>query len=163
MQEREVRTTITKKKRQEQEHPTPRRKRTEQSTILDLSQGIPLEAKATVRGGRTISIVNTSKNGKRVVLSKKLVEELGSPKSIQFLQLKGKLIIGENLDDSEKFKFSKTLTCTIYNSSLVNALTKTLGLDFADVTSQTINKIRIKEATNANGDIVMVAVIRINQ
>lgn len=130
------------------------------TTPLDLSQSKPMEAKSRRKGGISISVINTSNNGKRVKFSKALVEKLDNPSEIQFRIMDEKIIIGSRFDDNEKsFKFSKAAMGVVYNSSVVASFTEVLNLDFSSVTSVTLSNIEFKEATTESGDVVLVAVV----
>jgi|GEM_PF-4750273 hypothetical protein len=130
---------------------------------LDLSQSKPMEAKNSRRGKISVCIVNTTSNGKRIKLSRELMEKLDNPSEIQFRILDEKIVIGSNLDvNEESFKFSKTAVGTIYNSSIVANFTEVLHLDFANVTSITLSNIKFRKGETKDGEIISVAVVKGN-
>jgi len=130
---------------------------------LDLSQSQPMEAKSSRRSNISITIVNTSNNGKRIKLSRGLMEKLDNPSEIQFRILGEKIVLGSNLDVNEKsFKFSKTAVGTIYNSSIVANFTEVLHLDFTNVTSITLSNIKFRKGETKDGGIISVAVVKGN-
>ena len=130
------------------------------STPLDLSKSKPMEAKSSSKGKISINIVNTISNGKRIKLSRGLMEKLGDPSSIQFRILDEKIVLGSNLDVNEKsFKFSKSTLGTIYSYSVVASFTEVLNLDFSSVTSITLSNIHFTDANTENNEVVLVAVV----
>jgi hypothetical protein len=121
-----------------------------------------------------MSVINTANNGQRIQCSKKLKSVLGGDnvKEIQFRRIGKMFIMGANLDPNDRhYRFSAKATQTIYSSAIVNALTETLGLDFSEInpntnskiTSITLTNIKVRKATNADGEVVKVVVIRRNK
>lgn len=152
------------KQEKPQETTATKNKAKEKTPLLDLSKSKPLEAKTVTRGSLSFRVVNTANNGKRVTLSKKLLEILGNPKAVQFRIMGDKMIIGCNLDENDNtFAFSKRATGTIYSSTIVNAVTEAFELNFTKLTSVTLNNIRVKKATASNGKTVKVVVVRRNR
>ena len=127
---------------------------------LDLSQSKPMEAKNSRRGKISVCVVNTPSNGKRIKLSRELMEKLDNPSEIQFRILDEKVVLGSNLDVNEKsFKFSKTAVGTIYNSSIVANFTEVLNLNFSSVTSITLSNIQLMRTTMGSDENILVAVV----
>jgi len=127
---------------------------------LDLSKSKPIETKSSRRGNISITVVNTTSNGKRIKFSKGLMEKMGSPSEIQFRIFEETIVFGSNLDDNEKnFKFSKATTGTIYNSSIVASFTDVLNLDFSSVTSITLSNIQFRRTTIGSDENIYVAVV----
>lgn len=97
----------------------------------------------------SLSIVNSSNNGKRMSFSKGLIEGLRNPKQIQFLTSKADddwfLIIGENLKAKKTFKFSPANPQVIYCGSYIQSITAEFDLDFNNRTSMTFSDIEINE------------------
>ena len=129
--------------------------------LLDLSQCTPIECKATRRGRPTLRIVNTNKHGKRLNLSRTLIEKLDNPKSVQFLLYGEKIVLGSKLDaDAPSHTFAEKPFGTIYNAQMVNAITDIFGLDFSSgKTSITLGKIKFKDAQNIKGKVVPTAIV----
>jgi hypothetical protein len=97
-------------------------------------------------GAGVMSIVN-SKNGKRVTLSKNLVEHLGNPKSVQIGLSNHQIAVAEYFSD----EYTSYSWCTggaksiIYSSELVKQLTDQYGLDFRNRTSITFAEVEYIE------------------
>ena len=131
---------------------------------LDLSTFEPLKAEAASRGKSSLRVVNTSKNGKRIILSTKMLEKLGNPDTVQFMIDSRRIVIGHELvENAENHKFSPSADGTIYNSAVVAALTDFFKLDFDSITSITLTNIGYRKTENYNGESVMVAVVRGNE
>lgn len=97
----------------------------------------------------SLSIVNSSNNGKRMSFSKGLIAGLENPKQIQFLISKTDddwvLIIGENLKAKDTFKFSPANPQVIYCGTYIQSITAEFELDFSNRTSMTFSDIEIDE------------------
>lgn len=109
-----------------------------------------VKTSSRVKGQRStlsINIVNSVHNGKRITLSKGLLEALSEPESIQFMTSKddGVLIIGKNLGVKNSFKFSETNPCVIYCSGLVNSITEEFELSYTNKTSMSFSDIEIDD------------------
>jgi hypothetical protein len=98
------------------------------------------------RGAYGISVVNSKKNGVRVVLTPKLHESLGSPKSLQFATDDDDLYIGAEIPYStQSVPFSTGIgTNIIYSRKFVNFLVKRFQLDFTQRTSMSFREIVIE-------------------
>ena len=117
-----------------------------------IKQGISLNTGIIKRGGGSkisISIINSEKNGKRMIFSKKLLEELGNPLEIQFVlsTTESCLFIGENLlPDENKYAFTKEGFNVLYCGAIIPKIVTTFGLDYSNgKTSLTFNNIEIEE------------------
>lgn len=109
----------------------------------------------SVRGTRSnaaVTIVNTTKNGKRVTLSKEVVEKLDRPESLQVGFGDGQLILGNNIlpNDSPNYKVSYTEKsgANIYAGGLVGEITEEFDLDFNGITSISFSKVSYTKAAN---------------
>lgn len=125
---------------------------------------LEVKGKGSRRGrGNTrlsLNIVSTEKNGKRMKISKGLLEELGNPSSVQISASNTALKIGENLKNCEvNFQLTGGGD-TIYRSGLIDELTEHFGLDFTDMTSLTFDEIEIK-LRHCDGEEIPFAVIQI--
>lgn len=130
---------------------------------LDLSQSKPMEAKSSNRGNITITVVNTSGNGKRIKFSRGFMGKFDNPSEVQFRIYEDKIIIGSYLSSDDKhYKLSQTSNGTLYNASIVENFTEVLNLDFSAVTSITLSNIRFKKAETEEGEVVLVAIVRPN-
>lgn len=96
------------------------------------------------------SVVNTEKHGRRVVISGKVLREMGSPKTVQFGFSKRSLVFGSTLNqDSDGFtiRYSGTKGL-IYSGPLVQEITEKFGLDFTGRSMVTFPKAKIKNVDN---------------
>lgn len=107
------------------------------------------EIKASARGGGnnsklSLSIVN-SNNGKRIMFSKGLLEELNNPTKIEFMisSEDGALIVGENLRATNSYNFSKGNEKIVYCGGIINSLTDIFNLDYKGRTSLSFSEIEI--------------------
>lgn len=75
-------------------------------------------------------------NGKRGVIAKKAMSEIGNPLKIQVLLGEDTVLFGKNLPNTDKF-FEIKKGGTIYAAKLVGELTEKYNLDFTDKTSMT--------------------------
>lgn len=133
------------------------------SKPLDLSQSKPMEAKSSSRSNIAITVVNTSGNGKRIKLSRGIMDKFDNPSEVQFRILEDKIIIGSYLSSDDKYyKLSQTSGGTLYNASIVENFTEVLNLDFSAVTSITLSNIRFKKAETEEGEVVLVAIVMSN-
>ena len=123
----------------------------EKKSIEEMVQGATqLDTTSQKKGGAgkaSISIVNSEENGKRVSLSKTLIELLENPKTIQFLVAdEERLLIGEHLgEDYTNFSFSKEGGRIIYSSSLVNELVKRFEIDYTDRVSASFDHVKVRK------------------
>jgi hypothetical protein len=85
-----------------------------------------------------MSIVNT-KTGKRITLSKKLLEELSCPKSVQIAFTEDSIIIGEKLPNNESIFNLKMSNGkgAIYSAQEVTEIRDLFDIDFSNKTSIT--------------------------
>ncbi len=95
----------------------------------------------------SLNIVNTEGNGKRIKLSKGLLNQLGNPTEVEFILNEDKsgmiLIASENGLNISKGG-------TIYSAELVQKLTESFNLDFNSHTSHSFNSITIKTDPDDN-------------
>jgi len=124
---------------------------------FDINKLRPVASKSSSRENTEvgiISIINSVKNGKRISLSKGLMQKLNCPKTIQFSFYDESIAIAENLPNN---KGSFTIKewkkqFLIYSAPLVNEITRTFDLDFEGITSKTFHEARymnIEETTVA--------------
>lgn len=113
------------------------------------------------KGGNSVksfSIVN-SNNGKRVAFSLSLLEELSSPKTLEFATdtKNRKLYVAENLGGnfkSQEIKYGGK--GIIYNSTLVEEITKAFELDFSNKTSVSFRDIDVDEDEDTGEKVIIV-------
>ena len=109
------------------------------------------------KGSYTMSIVNTSRNGRRAKLSLSLLESLGNPKSFQFaFDDEDYLIIGETIPGAtERVKFSAGADPNIaYDTSFVVLMSKKFGLDFSTRTSICFREIVVERQDYEGKEVV---------
>lgn len=116
-----------------------------------LNDVVSLDSRSTTRKGTfgksgALTIVNSEKNGKRLILSKELEEYLQLTDSIQIaIGSNEPFILVANSDDIELPRYkatrlskeNKKSRLVIYNSSLVLEIASKLHLDFSDTVSVT--------------------------
>lgn len=90
------------------------------------------EYQAKSRAG-ALSVVNTEQHGKRVKISKHLLQQIGNPASVQFSFNKNKIAVAANLRGCTVFYDVKKGGC-IYSSALVQEITQKFELDFSNIT-----------------------------
>lgn len=116
--------------------------------------------KSTTRSNQgAITIVNTKKNGKRIVFSKNILDELGNPPKILISCSDKEIAIGERLHDNENYlniKYYKSKGI-LYSSGIVNELTEIYKLDFSNRTSITFSEVKYTTYEN-----YMVAVVTVD-
>jgi len=119
----------------------------EASQEFDFNILRPAESKCSSRKSSkagVISIINSENNGKRISLSKELMQRLNCPKTVQFSFFDDGIAIAEDLPDNE---FSFTIKewkekYLIYSTQLVNEITEAFDLNFNGITSQTFHKVQ---------------------
>lgn len=109
----------------------------------------PSKMSATKEGA--LSMVN-SKNGKRIKLSKSIIEEMDSPQSVRFLVNEAQKevhIISDEMHVNAHSLTGKNSKNTLYSASLVTRLTLLFGLDYSTSTSHTFGTwtVSVKEGT----------------
>jgi hypothetical protein len=96
-----------------------------------------------------MSIVNSKSNGKRISLSKDLLDRLNNPESVQFAFNTDSVVIGEKLPIVENsFSIRKDKKGIIYASQLVEEITKEFSLDFSNRTSVTFHQAKYRTMGN---------------
>lgn len=114
-----------------------------------LSEFSPVETSSSSRSdGCTISIVNTSENGKRIKLSKMFMKILGAPETLQFKVSNDgtRIVMAEKIPGVKgHYKVSKS---NVYCGPLVDELTKQFNLDFSNRTSISFPEDQILDLTS---------------
>ena len=118
---------------------------------LDFKDLRPPKTKGQNRGipeAGVMSIINSQSNGKRIMLSKALMDKLNYPESLQFAFYDNTLVIGEKLSENQGSFYIREMSKrpVIYSSQLVKTITDVLGLDFSDRVSITLRDV-IYEST----------------
>ena len=100
--------------------------------------------KAQGRGSWAISVVH-HKNGKRVVLTPALYEELGSPEKVQFSIVADErvLLIGKELGMSNRYPVRTKNKPTVYKASLTAQIADVFQLDFTEKSSMTFSDVAV--------------------
>ncbi|THF72483.1 hypothetical protein [Cohnella fermenti] len=116
------------------------------TTKFSVQNLIPIQTKYESRDAAepsTLTIVNTSKNGKRVVLSEELLETIGSPEKIQISLIENGIAICEQFSKAGTFyrlRPTGKKRC-VYSAALVDLLTDDLQLDFNGRTSLSFREV----------------------
>lgn len=121
---------------------------------------IPSKSNGVTNGGTrggVMSVVN-AETGKRVVIKKDLLDQLGVEDKVQFSFSKGAIAIGAKIINNSNYfniKMGKNKG-NIYSSGLVSEITNLYDLDFSKSTSITFDNV---EYDNIQG--IEVAIIKI--
>ena len=105
-----------------------------------------------------VTIINTEKNGKRIVFPKVVMDKLGNPPKILISCSNKAIAVGERLPDNQNFlsiKYSRTKG-TIYSAGTVNELTEMYQLDFSNRTSITFSE--VKYTTYENHKVAIITI-----
>lgn len=126
---------------------------------------VELKGKIGRKGGgntrTSLTIVNTERNGRRIKLSKGLLEELGNPSSVQISVSDTALKIGENLKNcTNNFQLTGGGD-TIYKSPLIEQITEHFGLDFSERSSLTFDDVEVK-LRRCNDEEIPYAIVKIS-
>lgn len=127
----------------------------------DIASFIPSSSKGlerVVAREGVMSIVN-AKTGKRVVLSKDLLDKIQVNEKVQFSFNDGVLAIGNNLPNNDNFFSVKPGKSkgNIYSAGLVEEITEQYSLDFSNRTSMTFDDVEYIEDTD-----LRVAIVKVN-
>lgn len=103
-----------------------------------------------------MSVINSVKNGKRVSISREIMNKIGQLDSVQMGFMKNGIVIGQYLSDTNTSYQLRTQGAKklIYSKGLVEQITDYFGIDFSNRTSITFH-----EATYQKLDGNIVAVI----
>ncbi|MDM0506264.1 hypothetical protein QTH15_10850 [Clostridium perfringens] len=131
----------------------------EQQYNLENFKASKSKQKSVIRSNQgVVTIINTEKNGKRIVFPKDVMEELGNPPKILISCSDNAIAVGERLPDNQNFlsiKYSKTKG-TIYSAGTVNELTEMYQLDFRNKTSITFSE--VKYTTYENHKVAIITI-----
>ncbi|MFR1316862.1 MAG: hypothetical protein ACLSBN_14415 [Clostridium perfringens] len=131
----------------------------EQQYNLENFKASKSKQKSVIRSNQgVVTIINTEKNGKRIVFPKDVMEELGNPPKILISCSDNAIAVGERLPDNQNFlsiKYSKTKG-TIYSAGTVNELTEMYQLDFSNKTSITF--LEVKYTTYENHKVAIITI-----
>lgn len=132
-----------------------------QEETFDLDGFLPVASKqgkhrATQAGALTI--VNTTKHGKRIAISSEVMERLGSPSEVQILMNHEGIAIGHSLqEDGPQFRIRTAgKKGVVYSSELVDELTETFKLSFDGISSLSFPKVRF--ASFQNGTLAFIQI-----
>jgi hypothetical protein len=111
-------------------------------------------------GACVLTIVNTAGNGKRVAFATQLLEDIGSPESVQLSFDDRGIAIGSELPGNENsFKLKKIgKKGIVYSAALVDEITEHFGLDFTGKSSISFPELRL-----LNNGVTKVAFVPISQ
>ncbi|WP_195617296.1 MULTISPECIES: hypothetical protein [Clostridium] len=107
--------------------------------------------------GGGISVVN-AKTGKRVAVSKSILDYVGVVDKIQFAFSDNEIAVGKDLPNNDNYftiKISKSKG-NVYSTGLVSEITELYDLDFKDKTSITFDDIQYQNIQGVN-----IAIIKI--
>ena len=126
-----------------------------------LAKSTPLRAIAGTRSrssAPSLSIVCTPKNGKRIKPSAGLLEALGNPGHLCFLQVGNQLVVGAELPGAQHCNLAPKGR-TLYCAGVIEAIVQGFGLDFTACTSRSFNDVSIGVAVGDDGQEIPVAYI----
>ncbi len=116
--------------------------------MIDNSEEVSVSSTSHGRvSAPSLSIINSQKNGKRLVLSNGLLNALNNPSHIQIRTSKkdNVLFIGENLGAENTFNFSPSNPNIVYCGGVIRTIVADLNLDFSNKVSLTLKDIEIGE------------------
>ncbi|MCM3116314.1 hypothetical protein M3610_13495 [Neobacillus sp. MER 74] len=95
-------------------------------------------------GAGVITIINSERNGKRIILSKELMEELLEPELVQIAFSSNEIAIGEEIPNNDHhFNVRKNgAKGVIYSAGLIQEITGLFNLDFSNKVSVTFYQVR---------------------
>lgn len=99
-----------------------------------------------------LTVVNTSKNGKRVVIAPELIERIGSPEKVVVAFDEGGIAFSNEFSDpGSALPLRKTGSkLCIYSAELVETITETYNLDFSKITSVSFQDVMYVDLDNEN-------------
>jgi len=105
------------------------------------------EQRAPKTGAGALSVVYTSKNGKRVVIARHVVEELGNPETVQVAYSDHAIAISEYIGEGYTDYVLKTSGAKriIYSAHLVHLLKDYYELDFDNRTTITFPSVSYRD------------------
>lgn len=107
------------------------------------------QVSATGSSKYSVSVVNSDGNGKRVTLSKALIEKLELEGSVYMLPLAGEgvLLLAKEMSfpSASKIVLNSKDQRISYNADAVKLLADTFGLDYSKCTSKAFNQIEFEE------------------
>ncbi len=113
---------------------------------VDTIEAIEYQTKSAIGNSgeaSAIRLVNTAKSGKRLMLKKEVLEELELEETVEIGLIKDTLVITkEGIADVQYNLRKQGNTYTIYNSQLVEDITKALELDFTNLSSIGLGEIK---------------------
>lgn len=131
----------------------------EQQYNLENFKASKSKQKSVIRSNQgVVTIINTEKNGKRIVFLKDVMDKLGNPPKILISCSDNAIAVGERLPDNQNFlsiKYSKTKG-TIYSAGTVNELTEMYQLDFSNRTLITFSE--VKYTTYENHKVAIITI-----
>ena len=94
-----------------------------------------------------ISIINTEKNGKRIELSKSLMEVLENPKKVQFVLSDNTLAISERITGNDiSFNVKPSgKKGIVYSAKLICEITQNFELDYSEKRCRTFSDVEYVE------------------
>lgn len=137
-----------------------------QEEQVNLADFIPSNCKGVSKATSTagvLTIVNSKRNGKRVVLSKELMAELNEPEEVQISYGSDAIAIGADIPSNDNFFTLKTQKAkfVIYSSELVNEITVLYALKFEGNVSQTFYQVQYQgEGTSR---VAIISMIKTNE
>lgn len=115
--------------------------------FIDLSEFMPVKstskAKASTEAG-VITIINSKKNGKRIILAKELVQKIKANGAINIVLANDAIVIASAdaaIGNEFPFKVSGNKVI-IYATDLINEITDHYDLDFSNCVSKTFHRVK---------------------
>lgn len=103
-----------------------------------------------------ISVVSSKNNNSRVSFAKSLLEEIGTPSTVEIGfntsedDTEKVIVVGENLGSNKKYTLKKhcpdsPVANIVYSKVIVDKIVEFFDLDFTDVTSQTFGMFEVQD------------------
>lgn len=98
----------------------------------------------TFSEGGALGIVNSEKNGCRVSISKKVLQELGNPEKVlcSIRKIDKSVVISAGVGDANEHTLKGNNKNIVYNKTLVSLITTLWNLNYKSRTSLTLGKVR---------------------
>jgi hypothetical protein len=116
-------------------------------SAFDISKLQSFRSKTGIGAG-VITIVYSEANGKRIKLSKGLMEELGNPQKVQFAFFDGLLAISSDLPGNNSY-ISLAKGGIVYSAALIHEIVNEFDLDYSERVSITFQDVEYEENDGA--------------
>jgi hypothetical protein len=117
---------------------------------FNLDEIIPVKTKVVNRmigEPGVITIINSKKNGKRIIFAGAAIDKLGNPSKLQVVFWQNGIVVGEVLPKADQFFPVKESgnKGIVYSGGLVQEITSKFNLDFSERVSITFPKVAYKD------------------